>query len=429
MIGRVYLGSVLCTVACALGGHAEAADHSWEFSSRVRAVDATSGDESGRAASVLLRAQLASRWGSRWSSLVEVDHVSSAWRDEHSDGQRLNGKPLISDVPGTVLNQLALRYRGNETELTLGRQRIEWDDQRFVGSDSFWQQDQTFDALLAERRLLMSSRFNYAYIGRAQRIFVEGRGSPQGYRDHDDYGYDAPADHESDSFPGDNPYSSYSFAGEHRHESHLARLELNEWDYSQLVAYGHAIDNEDQPETSNYTLGVRYRFAYRAHPLRYRLLLETASQELRQESRESGNRPQPQYHLLELAMGYKSLEWIGRYEVLSSDEQAGFAFPLGSPYLFQGFAGVFAATPDAGVKDASVRVNWRAHPWELSTRFHHFSAQSGGGDYGRELDVELRYKLSTKHQVQLRYADFRAHPAAYQLVDQRRVFLDYRYNF
>ncbi len=393
-----------------------------EFSSRARAVDIDVGEEPGRAASILLRLQLKSRWNRRWSSLVEVDHVSTFYQNDHSDGQRLNGKPLVPDVPATVLNQLAVRYKGDQTELTLGRQRIEWDDQRFIGSDSFWQQDQTFDALLGERLVLVSSRFYFAYIARAQRIFVENEARREEPSEQDYYPNEYTIADET--YPGYRADSSYSLAGEHRHNSHLLRLELNEWDYSQLVVYGYAIDNRDQPETSNYTLGGRYRFSYQAQPLRYRVILELAGQEHREVEE-----ARPLYHLTELALGYQAWELLTRYEVLGSDEGAGFATPLGSSYLFQGFAGVFATTPAAGIEDASIRLNWRSHPWELSTRFHHFEPHRGPGDYGRELDLELQYKFSSKHKLQLRFADFRAHSSAEFLLDQRQVYLDYLYNF
>lgn len=418
MIGkcsRSTKGIVLISLLVAEGSLA--AEHSFDFSSRLRAVDIEVGEESGRAASALLRLQLNSSWSDQWSSLVEVDHVASFFKDDHSDGKRLNGKPLVPDVPGTELNQLALRYRGDETEATLGRQRIEFDDQRFVGSASYWQQDQTFDALLGQRRLLTSSRFNYAYIRRVQRIFTGGRGEPADSQQYEQ-GWADP-----DYFPGYQ--AGTSLAGAHRHNTHLARLELNEWDYSQLVAYGYAIDNKDWAAASNYTMGARYRFSYRVHPMRYRLILELAGQE----NRGLEGRPRPNYHLAELSVGYKALEGVGRYEVLGSDQNTGFATPLGSSYLFQGFAGVFVGTPGAGLKDASVRVNWRAHPWELSTRFHHFSAQSGRADYGRELDIELQYKPASGHVIQLRFADFRAHASADHLMDVRQLYLDYLYNF
>ena len=65
-----------------------------------------------------------------------------------------NGKsafPMIADPANVELNRLQLRYKpSNSFAATIGRQRIALDDQRFVGS-AFWRQnEQTFDALRFE---------------------------------------------------------------------------------------------------------------------------------------------------------------------------------------------------------------------------------------------------------------------------------------
>ncbi len=391
------------------------AEHSPEFSARARLADLEDGTESGRASSILLRLRLASRWNRDWSSLVEVDHVATAWRSDHSNGVRFNDKPLVPDVPGTELNQLALRYRFRPGELTLGRQRVEWDDQRFVGSDSFWQQDQTFDALRLDYRLWMSSRLEYVYIGRAHRIYDGGRDRYP----PEDNGYNA----SPEPAYGGYAFPHYSYADHHGQNSHLARLEVNEWDYSRLVLYGLSIDNRDFPTASSHTLGARYELNYRVHPLRYRLLLESAAQE----NRTAEGHPQPHYYLAELGIGHGDLEWLARYEVLGADQGTALATPLGSSYLFQGFVGAFALTPDTGLEDTSVRLNWRRSPWELSLRYHRFQAQHGGTDFGRELDLELQYKPAGDHTISVRFGDFRA-DSPYR-PDRRRLYADYRYRF
>lgn len=390
-----------------VGLPAVGAEHSPDISARLRLADLEDGNQSGRAASVLLRFQLASRWNRNWSSLLEVDHVATGWQDDHSDGVRFNGKPLVPDVPGTELNQLAVRYRFRPGELTLGRQRIEWDDQRFVGSDSFWQQDQTFDALRLDYRLWMSSRLEYVYIGRSHRIYDGG---------HDDgleYG-----------LPDYGP-ARYSYADHHRQDSHLARLEVNEWDYARLVFYGLSIDNHDFTPVSSDTLGARYELNYRVQPLRYRLVLESAAQE----NRSAYDNPQPHYYLAELGIGYGDWQGLVRFEVLGADQGTALVTPLGSGYLFQGFVGAFAVTPDSGLKDTSMRLNWRRSPWELSLRYHTFQAQKGGQDFGRELDLELQYKPARNHTVSIRFGDFRADAHAYTQTDRRRLYADYRYRF
>ena len=69
--------------------------------------------------------------------------------DNYNDG--LNGKtryPVIADPDNTELNQLYVMYAPSAAiRLTLGRQRINYDNQRFFGASSWRQNEQTFDAL------------------------------------------------------------------------------------------------------------------------------------------------------------------------------------------------------------------------------------------------------------------------------------------
>jgi hypothetical protein len=84
----------------------------------------------------------------RWSALVEAE-ANLAIVTDYNDGT--NGKtafPLIADPPNLELNRAQIRYAGeNGLALTAGRQRIELADQRFVGSASFRQNEQTYDAV------------------------------------------------------------------------------------------------------------------------------------------------------------------------------------------------------------------------------------------------------------------------------------------
>src|SRR3546814_15997489 len=57
----------------------------------------------------------------------------------------------IADPQNIELNRLHLQYRGVEGSIvTVGRQRINLDDQRFVGSVGWRQNEQTFDAARLE---------------------------------------------------------------------------------------------------------------------------------------------------------------------------------------------------------------------------------------------------------------------------------------
>jgi hypothetical protein len=59
-------------------------------------------------------------------------------------------RPQVIDPPGIELNQLWLGWKGTRANIALGRQRLLFDNQRWVGNSGWRQNEQTFDALALE---------------------------------------------------------------------------------------------------------------------------------------------------------------------------------------------------------------------------------------------------------------------------------------
>ena len=85
-------------------------------------------------------------------ALLAESEALLAISERYNNG--LNGKtgfPLVPDAQNIELNRLQLQYRGlPKTIVTVGRQRINLDDQRFVGSVAWRDNEQTFDAARIE---------------------------------------------------------------------------------------------------------------------------------------------------------------------------------------------------------------------------------------------------------------------------------------
>lgn len=369
--------------------------HEWEWAARARLAHVDETDSHGKAGSVLLRSTAQSKWSEHFGTLVQVDAVASLWQDDHSDGARLNGQPQIFDVPGVDLNQLLLSYRGRAWRMQVGRQRIELDDQRFVGGNGFWQNEQSFDALYFERRLFSASRLHYAYVANANRIFGED---------------------------ADGPEHPALLLGDHKHHSHLVHFELNEWDATRLELYAYWIDNLDLPASSNRTFGGKFRQKSILGPVKYEVVVALAGQT----RPELAGDPVPWYGLLESSVVHGPWRGVVRYEVIGEDQQVAFVTPLTSAHDFHGWADIFSLPPASGLQDGSVRLQWRASPWEVELRRHGFWTADRGQYLGNELDLELSLKLKRHQLLTLRYADF--HPQAPGYIATRRVFLNYSWN-
>lgn len=388
-----------------------APEHTVDWSARARFADFY-GEENARAASLLLRLDVETQWSEYLNSHVQVDNVSRGFKDEHSDGVDLNGKPLIPDVEGLDLNQAYLAIKLDFVNFKLGRQQINWDDQRFIGGNGFWQNEQTFDAMSANIKLFTNSQLSYAYIANVNRIFG------------DDADKRLPASG-GGRYGANDAERPVNLLGDHEHHTHIARLNINEWDYSELVAYGYAMDNITAPRNSNNTVGVHYTFTYKMDAIKYRLKIESALQK----QPELSKRPLLPYYLLDASVGINRLDVTGRYEILSHKDNASFIMPLGSAHDFQGASGQVQDFMGQGLKDASLGLTWRATPFKIETQYHQFNAYTSNEYLGQELNITLSYKPSRKHVVSLLAAYFKPEFDFASGKNVRRFYLDYAYNF
>lgn len=381
------------------------AEHEFDWGARSRYANVNA-DNSGQAASILLRGTLESQWNGLLESTLEVDHVSTAFKDDHSDGERLNDQPLIPDPQGTEINQAFVSLNLEQSVVHLGRQRINFDNQRFIGGNGFWQNEQTFDAALGKLKLSTNSNLTYAYIGNANRIY--GDDADKNITGTDPYG---------NGFVWERPVTLW---GDHEHNSHLARMEWNEWDYTRLVGYAYRIDNRDMPVASNNTLGVSYNLNYKHQQIKYRVQLEAAQQD-----RYEINADGLDYYLLDLGFGFGAYEINARYEVLGANEGAAFITPLASNHDFEGWSDEIGNTTNSGVRNASFGLLWRASPFRIETSYHYFKNDINGGNIGEEFDLDFSYKPARKHTISLRLANFEPEDDSGAI---RKVYLDYSFN-
>lgn len=106
--------------------------------------------EHADAVTVRVRAGLQARAG-HWTALAEAQG-NLAIVGDYYDG--LAGpatvRPQISDPQNVALYRAQLQYRSDALTVTAGRQRIQLDDERFVGAAAIRNNGQTFDAVRTE---------------------------------------------------------------------------------------------------------------------------------------------------------------------------------------------------------------------------------------------------------------------------------------
>ena len=111
---------------------------------------------------------------------VEMDNITEIDGNDYPTSPALKntgnfpGRTMIADPEGTEINQAYISYSYGDTLSKYGRQRINLDNQRFVGGVGFRQNEQTFDAFSIEHTCTAAdTKFYYAHINNVNRIFGE----------------------------------------------------------------------------------------------------------------------------------------------------------------------------------------------------------------------------------------------------------------
>lgn len=398
-------------------------NHTFELGTRARLaqIDAdaeTNVATNARAASLLLRLRATSEWSPQLSTLFELDYVTLGWKDEFSNGEHFNGHPVIPDVAGADLNQALIHYSPSNTiQLTLGREAINLGNQRFVGTNGFWQNEQTLDTAGVNYEFGTASNLLYRYVDNANRINGQNAGTKLSLADS--------------NFATNNGIRPPQFLGDHDHNTHLVFAQFKEWDASQIQAYYFDMDIKDANALSNQTLGLRYEYNGRWNTLRTLAHTEFATQK----RTNIHNQATPQFYDLGGGIGFSSSR-LGSHEItlnfqrLSENKGISFVTPLASLHDQNGWADKFLLTPSTGLRDYSLQYIWRQSPIKIDARYHLFNTDDDNTRIGEELDIDLSYKFNTRSIALLRFANFTANGkySGNTYADEQRVFLMFTHN-
>ena len=314
-----------------------------------------------------------------------------------------NAETTYSSVPdpeNLQLNQLYLKYVSSpKLDLTLGRQLINLDNQRFVGSVAWRQNDQTFDAVALNLKPLTSVGLYYAYINQVNTIFGSENPEPKYVRAQD---------------------------GEQDSDIHLIQAKWNYTPALNMTAYGYLMDFNDLAAWSNQTYGLRV--TGKIKNLRY--VAEYAKQ--------SDYADQPinydaDYYTIELGYSLAASNPLGEvalgYEVLGSDHgQIGFQTPLATKHKFNGWTDLFLNTPTNGLTDLYLSSNLNIlRQGKLATEYHHYRSDEHSLDYGQEYAVSFTHPLPLKGLSALaKFSSYQAEDYGVN-TDKFWLQLDYKY--
>ena len=367
---------------------------------RLRYETVDQGSLEADAATLRLRAGAEAKLG-EFSLLAEGEGTVALVNDYNAfpfpiaDGQRRPQFAVVSDPQGIELNRLQLQYKSKDVSVTLGRQRINLDDQRWVGSVGWRQNEQTFDAVRGEGKLgPVAIDLTYAISQRT--LFGEDAG------------------------PRTDIDGDFIFAGV---GSKLGPVQGKLFTY--LIDY----DESFAFPNSSQTYGG---FVSSAIPLGKTTKLSLRASHARQS--DYGDNPfdyAAHYWSFEAGTKMAGFNLTGGWEQLGSDNGRAVQTPLATLHKFNGWADLFLTTPPAGLEDAYLSVGRSFDGIKVlpglnaNVAFHQFDSAKGDVEYGTEWDASAGIKLG-KVNVLLKYADYNARDFG---ADTRKFWLQAEWSF
>jgi len=372
------------TVLTSVGAHAEGFPVIGAIRESKPIIDlrlrSESVDQAGMAEdadALTLRARLGFETGKAWdtSFLAEGDFLTPF--DSHYNST-VNGKtayPVVADAETYELNRIQLTNTSiADTTITFGRQRINLDDQRFVGNVGWRQNEQTYDGLRVVNKTVKNLTVDVTYLDQVNRVF--GKDSPVG------------------RYHGDNYLANAAY----------------QFPLGKLTGFAYLTDFDEAPRDSAQTLGFRFTGERPVQKVKVAWLVSWAQQT------ERANNPldfSQDFYTAEVTGTFRQYSLGVGYEVMEGNGVRGFSTPLATLHKFDGWADKFLTTPPNGLERRYVTLGYTKKGFgfldtiSANAVYHQFDSSRLSIDYGSEVDLQLQAKYQ-RFNLLLKYADYNA---------------------
>ena len=317
------------------------------------------------------------------SALVEVGNTKSIGAMNYNDSVNSRTQyPTTPDPEQTNLNRLYVDYSGIEkTNVRLGRQYIDFNNQRFIGSVAWRQTAQTMDGVLIKTKLIKDTEISYAHVNRVNRVFTNR--SKVGTWNDDNI--------------------------------NLINASYNPIQDIKITGYSYLLDIPDNTQLSNATYGSRVESKKKINDhIKAGLNLEYAYQ---RGYAKNTNKSVFNYFLIEPSLTYDQWTVSGMFESIAGNGSSAMQFSLGTNHAFNGWVDKFLTTPVNGLVDSNVTLqhvfksdNKFIDGAKALIRYHKFRAQNANPimDYGSEVDFFLEKSFKNNLTIGLQSGRYKA---------------------
>ncbi|RLV61699.1 hypothetical protein D5018_00855 [Parashewanella curva] len=356
--------SSMSAMAASDTGFIDGSSTNLNFRYRYENVDQQAIKEQADASTLRSRIAFKSGTFSNLRVLAELDNVTRIGAERYNSGNKYDNNPdypVVADPTGTSLNQFNVMYQGDAGSVTVGRQRINLGNQRFVGGVAWRQNEQTFDGIRGQYTFNDQLSFDYSYIYYVSRIF----------------GPDGPKRGMDGNFNFIN--ATYKVNKAHK-----------------VTGFAYLLKDDNWTDANN-----TYGFDYMG---KFNWLNVHASYATQTNGDYDAN-----YFAVDGTASVSAFKFTLGIEQLGSDDgQYGFSTPLATAHKFNGFADKFLGTPKDGLKDFYGKVATKVGPVNLAAFYHKFESVENSRDYGTEYDLVASAKVHKTTTLLMKYASYDA---------------------
>lgn len=351
-----------------------------DFRYRLEAVDQDGLPLNATASTLLTKLHYTTASINGFSAYAEFANVTVIGKETYND--TINGRvrrPVVADPEGTEVSQAYLAYKNEGLTFKFGRQGINLDNQRFIGTVAFRQNDQTYDIGTVTYAPTKNVKAFYGYAWNVNRIF--GDDSPRGDLDTN---------------------------------LHLFNVSYSDSSLGKLSTYAYLLDFDDFGALglSSATYGARLSGKQAANSSLS--IAYTAEYAKQTDYKDNPGDFSADYLNGELFLSGAGLTGGVAYEKLGSDNGIAFQTPLATLHKFNGWADRFLSTPAEGLQDLNISLAYRVQgdgPLSgtlLKAIYHDFSSDVGDQSYGDEWGFLISKKLDKNFTASAKAAFYNA---------------------
>jgi hypothetical protein len=329
---------------------------------------------------------LGTDWLSAYVQMTDVRSLNGNYNDDSADNG-VETHQVVADAEQTRVTQAYINMKYGKTNLRVGRQGINLDNQRFVGTVDWRQMPQTFDAYTLTESSIENLNLFASYVTQVNRVFADDAGAKT-------------ADSDTRTILLNASYKV------------MPELKVTVYDYmigagtvthvSGSDTYGIALTG-DVKAADNVTVNYRAEYA------------KQTDATMENSGVSSNVDVDADYVNFEIGADVSGFLVGMQYEVLSgtngTDGDTTFATPLATLHAHNGYGDLFLATPVAGLEDLSATLGYKSKDFGmLKAIYHDFTSDVGSIDYGTELDVVYTRAIPGVNNLtgMLKFVDYNA---------------------